>query len=341
MTRRTLFFLAMSGLAGCARARRPRLNVYNWSAYVAESTIPSFEREFEVDVRYSTYESNEEMLAKAMTGNSGWDVVFPSNYLIEPMRENGLLAPIDHARLPILDHLAPQFRKPSWDPDLRHAVPYMMGASGIIYQGSLTPPVRSWADLWNPRLGGRVTMLDDPAEVIGACLKKLGHPLNSADPAHLDAARREAIDQKRLLRAYLNAEVRDQMVSGDIAAAQLWATTAAQAISAAPALGFVYPEEGFALYTDTAVILRESRRTGLAHRFIDYLLRPQVAADVVIETKTATVNAAAMALLPPELRQSTVLFPPDDVLRRGEWFEALPAAAQRLRDRIWTEIKAA
>jgi len=166
------------------------------------------------------------MLAKVMSGNSGWDVVFPSNYFIRPMLEYGLLAPLRHQWLGNLDRLDRPFQSPSWDPQLRWSAPYMWGASGITYNRKLA---------------------------------------------------REAVAQKRLSRAYLNAEVRDQLVAGDVLAAQLWATTAQQAIDASRELAFAYPAEGFALYADNAVVLRESRRQELAHRFIDYLLRPAVA----------------------------------------------------------------
>ena len=125
--------------------------------------------------------------------------------------------------------------------------------------------------MWSDRNSGRMTMLDDPGEVLGASLKRLGYSLNSMDGTELREAQREAIAQKRLLRAYLNAEVRDQAVAGDVLMAQLWATSAEQAIAEAPHLAFVYPAEGFALYADNAVILRESRRQELAHAFIDYL----------------------------------------------------------------------
>jgi spermidine/putrescine transport system substrate-binding protein len=185
-------------------------------------------------------------------------------------------------------------------------------------------------------------MLDDPAEVLGACLKKLGHSLNSTDPAELRRAQREAIAQKPLVRAYLNAEVRDQLVAGDVLAAQLWATTSQQAVDAAPdALAYAFPEEGFALYVDCAVVLRESPRQELAQRFLDYLLRPEVASAVVEATRTATANAAARARLPESVRENPVLYPPDEILARGEWFAPMPPAAQRLRDRLWTEIKSA
>lgn len=342
MNRRT-FLLggATAALTGCMRDKRPRLNVYNWSAYVAPETIPNFEKEFGVRVRYATYESNEEMLAKVITGNSGWDIVFPTYNRVQPMRQYGLLQPLRHEWLPGLSNLDPRFRSPSWDPALQWAMPYMWFATGIVYNRQLHPGLTAWADLWNPRLKNRLTMLDDPEDMIGACLKKLGLPFSSTDPAQLRQAEQEAIKQKPLLRAYLNAEVRDQLVSGDVLAAQLWSTTAQQAIDAAPNLSFVYPAEGFPFYCDTAVILAESSRSRLAHQFLDYLLRPKVSAAIADYTRTATANGAARDLLPPDTRDNLTLYPPAEIFRRGEWPSTLPPAAQRLRDRIWTEIKSA
>lgn len=336
-------FLATTGgaLAACSRSKRPRLNVWNWSNYVAPETIPDFEREFGAEVRYVIYESNEEMLAKVISGNSGWDVVFPSNYYIGPMAELNLLTPLRHESLPNLKHLDEPFSAPSWDPELRHSVPYMWGSTGIVVRKTVDPPPRQWADLWNPSLAGKLTMLDDPSEVLGACLKKLGCSLNSSKEDELRGAQREALQQKKLVRAYANAEVRDQVISGDVLCAQLWATTAKLAMRDSKEIEFFHPKEGFALYADNAVILRESRRSELAHQFINYLLRPEVAAAVAGTTETATANRDARRLLPEAVSASPVLYPPPEVLARGEWFASLPVETQRLRDRLWTEIKAA
>lgn len=332
MKRRT-FLIGAAGAAACGRGGA-RLNVFNWSNYVAADTIPAFEREFELRVRYATFESAQEMLAKVMGGNSGWDVVFPSAEYVEPMRELGLLAPLRHEWLPNLDALGGEFRSPPWDPNLQWAVPYMHGTTGIVYDKGLN--IAQWADLWEQRLAGKITMLDDAPEVFGACLKMNGESLNTGDPVALGMAARRAIEQKPLLRAYLNAEVVDQLVAGDISAAQAWSITAAQAIAAAPdRLAYVLPREGFARYADNAAILRESGRVEAAHQFLNYLLRPQVAADVALAMRTATCNGAAQALLPPELRQD------DPALQRGEWFRAQPGEVQRLRDRLWTEVKSA
>ena len=335
---------ALIGLAGCTRSAR-RLNVYNWSDYVAPETIPNFEREFGVSVRYGTYESTQEMLAKVMAGNSGWDVVFPSDEFIPPMIAMGLFQPLRHDRLPNLDALDGQFQRPPWDPELRYSIPYMHGTTGIVYQRAVFQQAgwrepHGWADLWDARLRGKITMLDDGGEIFSACLKKAGYSVNSRNPDELRAAAREAIAQKPLLRAYLNAEVRDQLVAGDVAAAQAWAVTAGQAMAAAGGrLAFAFPAEGFPRYCDTVAILRESRRSDLAHQFIDYLLRPSVAAGIVAATQTATANAAGLKLLPPQIRENPVLYPSAEILARGEWPEAGNAASQKLRDRLWTEIK--
>jgi spermidine/putrescine transport system substrate-binding protein len=333
MNRRT--FLA-AGLAGsCTRDRRPRLNVYNWSTYIDPAMLTRFERERGVRLRYGTYESNEEMLAKTMTGNSGWDIVFPTHSRLAPMARAGLIANLDHTRLPSLRNLDARFQRPAWDPDLRWGVPYMWNSTGIVYNRAQAAEPRGWAGLWSPALRGRLTMLDDPEDVIGACLQKLGLPFGSIDERQLADAKSEAVRQKPLLRAYLNAEVRDQLVSGDVLAAQLWSTTAAQAIRGNPNLGFVYPEEGYPLYCDCAVILRESSRYELAHDFLEFLLQPDVAAANVRAAETATANGAA------QVSRDPVLYPPDATYRRGMWPEALPSGAQRYRDRLWTEIKSA
>jgi spermidine/putrescine-binding protein len=339
--KRRVFIAGALGAAACGRSR-PRLNVYNWSDYVAPDTIANFERESGIRVRYGTYESVQEMLAKVMGGNSGWDVVFPSAEYLQPMRDLGLLAELRHDLLPNLDAIDESFRQPPWDPELRWSVPYMHGTTGVLYQKKLAPPPSAWADLWDQRFAGKITMLDDPAEVLGVCLKMQGYSLNSADPAELKRAQKAALDQKRLVRAYLNVEMRDQVIAGDIAAGQAWAVTAAQAMAAAPdKVAYALPSEGFARYADNVAILRETTRLEAAHRFVNYLLRGEVAADIVKTTRTATVNAAALRLLPDTERNSPVLYPPPDVLAKGEWFTSQSSASQRLRDRLWTEIKSA
>lgn len=336
---RRLFLMGVAGAAGCSRRQAQRLYVYNWSYYIAQETVPRFERETGIEVRYRTFESAEEMLAKVAAGNSGWDIVIPSNSFVPPMRDQGLLAPLDHSLLPNLAHLDERFRNPSWDPGLTHSIPYMYGATGILYNRSIDPAPAGWADFWKDRYGRRVTMMDDPSEVLAAALKRAGHSVNSTISDELDQAKRELIAAKPLLRAFISADVRDQVVAGDVLMAQIWAQMGKLACNERSGLGFAYPAEGFALYCDNAVILRESRSLEAAHRFLDYLLRPEVSVEIARAVTAATPNLAAKLLLPPETREDPILYPDAGVLSRGEWFQSLPAAGQRLRDRIWTEIK--
>ncbi len=334
-------FLLGAGLTACSLDRRPRLNVFNWSSYIAPDTLDKFSHEHGIRVRYGVYESNEEMLAKVMTGNSGWDIVFPTHSRIAPMVKAGLLARIDHGKLHNLGNLAQRFQRPAWDAPLDYCVPYMWNATGICYNTSVTPAPDSWSSLWNPALHARLTMLDDSEDVLGACLLKLGLSFDATDARQLDRARSEAMNQKNILRAYLNAEVRDQLVAGDVLAAQIWSTTAQQAMRDSAHLQFAFPREGFPVYADNAAILEESPRKEAAHLFLDFLLRPDIAAANARAAESATANGAAIALLPGDVRNSRVLYPDDATMQRAIWPHPLPRTTQRLRDRLWTEIKAA
>ena len=275
-----------------------------------------------------------------LTGNCGWDVVFPTNHHVGALREYGLLAPLRHDLLKNLDNLDERFAKPEWDPSLAVSVPYMSTGCGIVFNRRQAS-IRRWADLWDPKLQGRMTMLDSQDDVLGASLVKLGYAWNSTDERQLRAAQKEAIAQKKHLRAYLNAEVRDQMVAGDVLAAQMWTTTMLPVMPDAPHLDFVYPEEGFVSYAESAVILRESKRGELAHRFIDYLLRPEVAADCVRTQYSGPVLKGVRERLPEKIRNHPLLFPDAATLARSVWLATMPPAVQRLRDRLWTEIKSA
>ncbi|MBZ2183690.1 MAG: spermidine/putrescine ABC transporter substrate-binding protein [Bryobacter sp.] len=323
--RRRHFFLGLTGLAGCTGSGKPRLNVINYSDYIARETLTGFEREFGVELRYSAViEGSEETIARTMSGNSGWDVVFPENRLVQPMREMGLLGRLEPARLPNLSHLAGLFRKPAWDPAIEWSAPYLWSCCGIL-AGEPAGELSRWQDLWQPRYRGKITMLDEPSEVFAACLKILGYSINTDSPEQLRRAQELALEQKQVLRAYLNTEVRDQVVAGDVWAAQLWQGSAQLSIDQAPELRFVHPAEGYSLYCDCVGVLAESRRRELAHEFINYLYRPEVA---------RANSAASRALSPCATGNETVL-------ERGEWFQTASGSTQRLRDRLWTEIKSA
>src|SRR5450432_2602627 len=191
MNRRTFLMGVTGALAGCMSRSVKRLNVMNWGDYIAPNTIATFEKEFQVRVRYATYENNEELFGKIMSGNSGWDVVFPTHNRIDPLRDLGLIAPLNHARLNTTNLFA-RFQNPLWDRNLDWSVPYMWTTSGIAYNRAKYPSApTSWSDLWRPEAKGKMTMLDDVDDVFGAALAKLGFLYNSAQADELRKAQRE------------------------------------------------------------------------------------------------------------------------------------------------------
>jgi spermidine/putrescine-binding protein len=303
---------------------------------VAPDTIPNFEREFGVEVIYDVYESNEEMLAKLLAGATGYDLVFPTGYAVEVLIAVGLAAPIHRNVLTNWGNLAPLFLNRSFDPGNVHTVPYQWGVSGYAYRSDLiAPPPDSWGIFLEPRYAGKMTMLDDGREVLGAWLRYRGHSLNSVDPRELEAAERDAIAAKRNLKAYISAPVKGQLISGDVWVAQLWNGDATQAKVEQPNIGYVIPKEGCTIWEDSLLIPRPAKHKRAAHEFMNYILRPGVGAAISDTTGYGTPNARALALM-----KDPVPYPTPEELRRLE-FQTDIGRATALVDQIWTEIKSA
>jgi spermidine/putrescine transport system substrate-binding protein len=312
------------------------LAIYNWSDYVAPNTIPDFEREFGVEVTYDVYESNEEMLAKLLTGASGYDLVFPTGYAVEVLVAVGLAAPLRRELLTNWGNLAPLFLDRSFDPGNRYSVPWQWGVSGYAYRTDrVSPAPDSWGIFHEPRYAGKMTQMDDGREVLGAWLRYRGRSLNSVDPRELEAAKADAIAAKRYLAAYVSAPVKGQLISGDVWVAQLWNGDATQAALEQPNIGYVVPREGSAIWEDSLLIPRSAKHQRAAHEFINYVLRPNVGAAISDTTGYGTPNEPALALM-----EHPVPYPTQDELRRLE-FQTDLGRATALVDQIWTEIKSA
>lgn len=311
-----------------------RLNLYIWSDYLADDTVPGFEREFGVRVVVDTYESNEDMVAKLLAGATGYDVVVPSSYVFPVLLANDLLLPLSRRYLTHWANLAPLFLDPSWDPGNAHAVPYQWGMTGIAWRSDrVARAPESWGVFLDPTYAGKMTMLDDPRDVIGSFLRYRGHSLNSIDPAELAQARADAIAAKANLRAFISATVKGQLVAGDVWIAQLWNGDTAQASAEEPAIRFVLPKEGSMIFVDTLVVPRSARHPRAAHEFLNYILRPEVAAKIADKTGYGTANQAALPLTRAKLD-----FPSGEELTRLEYQKDL-GRETALWDRIWTEIK--
>ncbi len=311
------------------------LHIYNWSDYIADDTVAGFEREFGVRVTYDTYESNEEMVARLQAGAAGYDIIVPSGYVLPVLTATGLIRPLSRPHLTNWANLAPIFLNPPADPGNVYSVPWQWGTTGIAYRrDKVAGPIESWGVFHDPRHAGKMTMMDDSREVIGAFLRYRGHSLNSTDPRALAQARADAIEAKRHLRAYISAPVKAQLIAGDVWIAQLWNGDTAQARAEQPALAYVVPREGSTIWSDSMCIPRGARHVRAAHEWINYILRPEIGAAISEATGFGTPNAAAAPLV-----RNPVPYPTEAELRRLEYPLDLGRDTE-LWDRIWTEIKA-
>lgn len=342
MRRRALLAAGGAALAAaCLPRRRPPaagleadLAVYIWSDYLAPNTVPAFEDEFGVRVTVDTFESNEEMLAKLQSGATGYDVVVPTAYLLPVMVSAGLLQPLRRELLPNWRHLAPLF-VPRDGPAAGYGMPYQWGLTGIAWRTDLLrDPPASWAVFLDPAHRRRMTQMDDGREVLGAMLRLRGHSVNTTDPALLAGARADALAAKANLKAYISAPVKGSLITGDVWLAQIWNGDAAQARAEEPAIAFAVPREGSTIWTDYMAIPRAARHPRAAHAFLDFLLRPDVGAEVSDFTGYGSPSEAALAR-----QRSPVPFPEPAELARLE-YQADLGAATELWDRIWTEVKA-
>lgn len=329
------------GLGGCAAPVRrlrngleDRLHLYTWSDYVAPDTLPRFTRETGVRVVHDTYESSEEMLARLLMGGVAYDVVVPPTYGVEAMQATGLLMPWETRLVPGREVIDPAFRGLPFDPEGRFALPYLWGLTGIAYRADKVATPESWAVFHDPELRGRTTLLDDARDAIGAMLRLRGRSINATEPRALDDARADVLTAKRLVRGFKSAAVKSDLLAGDVWLAQLWNGDTRQAAAEDPRIRFALPREGSTLWLDSMVLLARARHPAAAHAFAEYILRPEVGAELAAATGYGTPNAAAQARL-----ADAVPLPTAAERARLEYQADLGRATERW-DRIWTEIKA-
>ena len=312
------------------------LHIYNWSDYIAENTVPSFEKEFGVKVTYDTYESNEEMVAKLQAGATGYDIVVPSGYIIPVLVATDLITPLDKKYLSNWGNVSPIFQNLPSDPGSTHSVPWQWGTSGIAYRkDKVKAPVDSWAAFHDAQYHGKMTMMDDGREVIGAFLRYRGHSLNSTDPRQLARAKADAVQAKKHLKAYISAPVKAQLISGDVWVAQLWNGDTSQAKTEQPHLEYAIPKEGCTIWCDSMCVPRGAPNKRAAHEWMNYVLRPEVGAALSNATGYGTPNATSTKLL-----ETPVPYPSEEELRRLEYQVDLGRDTATW-DQIWTEIKSA
>jgi spermidine/putrescine transport system substrate-binding protein len=323
--------------AGCSGGK-PSINVYNWGDYIDPQVLDMFEDEFGVKVVYDTYATNEDLYIKLKQGGSSYDVVFPSDYMIERMIKEGLLAKIDMNNIDQLSNVDSKFLSLDYDPEIAYSVPYMWGTVGIIFNKSMVSrPLTSWSDLWSEEFEGQIIMLNSQRDTLAVALKKLGYSMNTRNISELEEARDELIDQKPLVYAYLGDEVKGVITGGEAAIAVVWSGDAVAMMQENEDLEYVLPSEGTNLWFDAMVIPSNAKNQEDAEKFINFMTRPDIAALNAEYIGYSSPIPAAVEMLPEEIQNSTVAYPNADQLKNTEIFKD-PQDILSEYDRIWTEI---
>lgn len=340
--------LLVGALAACGGEEpelAKELHLYNWSEYIEPQVLADFEEEFGVRVIEDTFANNEELLSKLQAGAGGYDVIVPSDYMVEIMIEEGLLAELNHDNLPDLPNLDPKFASPPYDPDLVYCVPYLWGTTGIGYNSDFFEEAPdSWAYLFEDDLAseyaGRLTMLNDVRESFAAALKYLGYSLNTTNEEELMEARDLLIQQKSWVYSYDAEQYEDLISSDETVIAHGWSGDFFMVAEEDERIWYSIPREGAVIWADNLCIPKGAPNQATAEVFINYLLRPEVAAANSNFAWYASPNAAALELIDEEILAEPAIYPPADVMERLEWLEDVGDATP-LYERMWTEVKAA
>jgi len=322
-------------------AEEKRLNVYNWDTYIGDTTLETFTEKTGIEVQYDLYANLEEMFAKFQEGNPGYDVIFPSDYMLETMRKAGMLMELDHSRIPNLKHADPNFMDPSFDPGSKHSVPYFWGSVGIGYRKSKVERPTSWRVVFDSdQYSGRIALLADSRFVLGIALMYLGYSVNSTDPKEIGEARDLLIRQKRRLKGFVPDSGQDMLIAGDVDVVMEWNGDILKVMEEDPDLSYVVPEEGSILWIDGVCIPKGAPHVDNAYLFLDHLHEPMVNAEIANTIHYATSNKTARQYVSKADLENPAVYLPDDIVAKCQSLIDV-GEALRLYDEAWTAIQAA
>ncbi|MFQ5612288.1 MAG: PotD/PotF family extracellular solute-binding protein, partial [Anaerolineae bacterium] len=324
-----------------------QLYVFNWADYIDEELLTMYEEETGVKIIYDTYDSNEDLLAKLQAGAAGYDVIFPSDYMISQMIDLNLLAELDMSNIPNFQHVADFNKDPAYDPGNKFSVPYFWGTTGIGFKAdTVDPEPDSWAVIFDPDLacqyeGGGINVLDDERELIGAALKYLGYSVNDADVEHLNQARDVILAAKPCWKTFDSSGYIDNLlIPGEVVLSHAWNGDVFVAAEEDESWTYVMPEEGGVIWQDNMAVPASSTRKAAAEHFINWLLDPEHNAQNTNYVFYASPNEAAREFIDPEILEDPAIYLDEETISRLEWIEPLSTEALTEWDRVWTEIKA-
>ncbi|MCE9584528.1 MAG: spermidine/putrescine ABC transporter substrate-binding protein [Planctomycetes bacterium] len=348
MKRLAMAAVCVAALASCGKKAEPggkpkELHLFIWANYIDPAVLRDFEKESGIKVVEENFDSNETLRAKLEAGATGYDVIVPSDYTVQGLKKAGLLAELDLSNIPNAKHLSKRFQQIWYDPGNKVSIPYLWGTTGIGYDVTkVVPPPTSWADLFAKenleKYKGKIGMLDDAREALGAALRFRGNSVNSVDRKEIEQARDLLVAQKPSVARY-DSETYDDMVSaGTLVMAQGWSGDFAKAHAENPNVRFVVPKEGGVTWADNLAIPKSSANKAAAEAFIDYLMRPEISARIVNFIRYPSSNEDAKSLIKPEILNDPGIYPPPAILDNLEWIHD-PGELGDLYDNAWTELK--
>jgi spermidine/putrescine transport system permease protein len=315
------------------------LNVFNWSEYLPEEVIQKFEQKYGVSVNYSTFSSNEEMLAKVSAGGGIYDLVVASDYFIQPMAKQGLIQEIDLNNIPNFKNLAQDFVNKEHDPGNKYSVPYMGNTVSLAYNpDSIKTEITSYEDLWKPELKGQIVMVDDQRFILGMVLKTLGYSGNDTDPAHLEEAKQKMLKLMPNIKAFDSDSPKTLMINGEVNIAYVWGAEIALAQREKPQFKTVLPKEGLMITFDNFVIPAGAKHKKTAEAFVNFLLEPEISAEIAKSFPYINPNNEARKLIDKATLDNIAIYPPAEEMKRVESIADIGDAVQ-LYDRVWSEVK--
>lgn len=320
-----------------------KLVVYNWGEYIDPEVLTMFEEETGIDIVYEEFETNEILYPKISSGAIAYDVICPSDYMIQRMIENDLLSEINFDNIPNLKNIGKQYLEQSrqFDPENKYSVPYCWGTVGILYNKMMVDePVDSWSILWDPKYKDNILMQDSVRDAFGVTLKYLGYSLNSIDLDELTEAKNLLIEQKPLVQAYVIDQVRDKMIGNEAALGVIYSGEAIYTQKENPNLEYVIPKEGSNIWIDSWVIPKNTEHKENAEKFINFLCRPDIALMNFEYITYSTPNEAARELIEDEsIRNSEIAFPDLSKYDNLETFQYLGTEADQVYGDLWNKVK--
>ena len=317
--------------------------VYNWGEYLDPEVLTMFEEETGIDVVYEEFETNEILYPKISSGAIAYDVICPSDYMIQRMIENDLLAEINFDNIPNVKNIGKDYMEQSrqFDPENKYSVPYCWGTVGILYNKTMVDePITSWSVLWDEKYKDNILMQDSVRDAFGVTLKYLGYSLNSTDLDELTEARDLLIKQKPLVQAYVIDQVRDKMIGNEAAIGVIYSGEAIYTQMENPDLEYVIPEEGSNIWIDSWVIPKNAENKENAEKFINFLCRPEIALMNFEYITYSTPNIEARKMIEDEaIRNSEIAFPDLSKYDNLETFQYLGTEADQTYGELWNQVK--